>query len=345
MIDRGGAFDLGQHLIGDSRAMQELRAVVARLAPTRLAVLIHGPTGAGKELVAQALHVLSHRTGRFVPVNVAAVPDAMFEDEFFGHVRGAFTGAIRDRSGLLTEAHRGTLFLDEVGSFSATAQPKLLRVLETQLFRPVGARADQRSEFRTLAATNEELEDLIGAQRFRRDLRRRLAECVVYVPPLVDRREDIGPLAQHFAQRVTSSRAIVITPDARRLLQSYDWPDNVRELRQTIECALALGDGMRVDANVLCAALGTRAAARPTVSSGEIALDRQRLVQVLEECDWNTATAAERIGVNRSTIYRRMWRFGVKSPASGDLHDLREADANLREARANGANAAGDTTA
>jgi DNA-binding NtrC family response regulator len=297
--------------------MRELRAVVERLAPTKLAVLIHGPTGAGKELVAQALHVLSRRRGQFVPVNIAAVPDAMFEDEFFGHVRGAFTGAIRDRVGLLAEADHGTLFLDEVGSFSATAQPKLLRVLETQQFRPVGARADQRSDFRTLAATNEDLEDLIGTQRFRRDLRRRLADCVLFVPPLVDRRDDIGPLAQHFAERAGGSRPLVITPEAHRVLNAYDWPDNVRELRQTIECALALGDGSRVDANGVCAALGSRIGTKPPASHGAIALDRQCLVRVLEECAWDTAAAARHIGVNRSTIYRRMWRFGIALPETG----------------------------
>jgi sigma-54-specific transcriptional regulator len=316
MTDNRG-FDLARHLIGDSKPMRELRAVVERLAPTKLAVLIHGPTGAGKELVAQALHVLSRRRGQFVPVNIAAVPDAMFEDEFFGHVRGAFTGAIRDRVGLLAEADHGTLFLDEVGSFSATAQPKLLRVLETQQFRPVGARADQRSDFRTLAATNEDLEDLIGTQRFRRDLRRRLADCVLFVPPLVDRRDDIGPLAQHFAERAGGSRPLVITPEAHRVLNAYDWPDNVRELRQTIECALALGDGSRVDANGVCAALGSRIGTKPPASHGAIALDRQCLVRVLEECAWDTAAAARHIGVNRSTIYRRMWRFGIALPETG----------------------------
>lgn len=283
-----------ERLIGESRAMQELRAVVERLAPTRLTVLIHGPTGAGKELVAQALHARSGRNGRFVPVNVAAVPDPMFEDEFFGHVRGAFTGAIRDRTGLLAEAHLGTLFLDEVDSFSATAQPKLLRVLETQ--------------------------------RFSRDLRRRLAECVVSVPPLADRREDIVPLAQHFAQRVGGARPIIITPDARRALLSYDWPDNVRELRQTIECALALGDGMRVEASQVRATLGTRLTPTPLVTNGEITLDRQRLVHLLEACAWDTAAAARHIGVNRSTIYRRMWRFGIAPRPGGDLRDVRGVD-------------------
>ncbi len=261
-------------------------------------------------------------------------------------MRGAFTGAIRDRTGLLAEAHHGTLFLDEVGSFSATAQPKLLRVLETRQFRPVGARADHRSEFRTLAATNEDLEDLIGAQRFRRDLRRRLSDCLVYVPPLADRREDIVALARHFAQRVVGSD-VVITPDACRALQSYDWPDNVRELRQTIECALAFGEGSRVDETNVLTVLGKRLATNPVVSNGSLALGRQRLVQALEACEWNTATVAQHLGVNRSTVYRRMWRLGIEPERStactmrprNRLHDLRGRAQIVRAASANNANA------
>jgi DNA-binding NtrC family response regulator len=313
------SFNLSQHLIGDSRVMHELRAVIERLAPTRLAVLIHGPTGAGKELVAQALHALSGRRGRFLPVNIAAIPDAMFEDEFFGHVRGAFTGAIRDRAGLLAEAHGGTLFLDEIGSFNPMTQPKLLRVLETHQFRAVGSRVDQSSAFRTLAATNEDLDDLVATRGFRRDLRRRLAECVIYVPPLTDRREDIIPLARYFGQRAGGSRPIVITPDAHRTLLAYDWPDNVRELRQAVECALVLGDGEHIDANGLRLAVDQRRPKSAPVANISLSLDHRRLVHLLEECAWDTAVAAQRMGVHRSTIYRRMWRFGVTLPTGEPL--------------------------
>jgi transcriptional regulator of acetoin/glycerol metabolism len=153
----------------------------------------------------------------------------------------------------------------------------------------------------------------------------------------MDRREDIPLLAQYFAQRVGGTRTIVITSDARRALLSYDWPDNARELRQTIECALALGDGLRVDAIGVRAALGDRLASKPLASNGEIALDRQRLVYLLEACDWDTAAAGRQIGVNRSTIYRRMWRFGITPPTAEDLRDLHGSSAHLRAPHANGA--------
>jgi two-component system, repressor protein LuxO len=340
----GGGFNLEQFLIGESRTMCELRALIERIAPTALTVLIRGQTGVGKELVAQALHALSGRGGRFVPVNVAAVPDTMFEDEFFGHVRGAFTGAISDRPGLLTEAHRGTLFLDEVGSFSLAAQPKLLRVLETRIFRPVGARADHRSEFRILAATNENFDALIAAERFRRDLRRRLSEVVIHVPPLSERHGDIELLARHFAQRVDGAHEIVVTPDAMCVLEAYDWPDNVRELRQTVECGLALGDGVRLTASNVRAALGARVGPTPMASGMAIALPRWQLVRLLEECDWDTARVAARLDVHRSTIYRRMCRLGVHlrdrniSRGGAHSHHSHSAHANSRHARANDAN-------
>jgi DNA-binding NtrC family response regulator len=297
--------------------MEELRAFIELIAPTALSVLITGPTGSGKELVAQALHALSGREGNLVAVNIAAIPDSMFEAEFFGHTRGAFTGAISDRAGLLMEAHRGTLFLDEVGSFSSGMQPKLLRVLETRRFRPVGARVDQSSEFRTIAATNEDCDALIAAQRFRRDLRRRLSEFVIRVPALSERRSDIPMLARHFAAMASRTGDAVIGQDAMQVLEAYDWPDNVRELRQVVECGLALSDGGRLTAHDVHLALGDRTARTATARISRAALARRRLMKLLRECGGDTALAAERAGVNRSTIYRRMVRWGIQ------MHDLR----------------------
>jgi DNA-binding NtrC family response regulator len=298
--------NLRASLIGESLPMQKLRVTIERLAPTDLSVLIVGPTGAGKELVAQALHELSGRGGSFVPVNVAAVPEAMFEDEFFGHIRGAFTGATRDRGGLLSEAHHGTLFLDEIGALGYTVQPKLLRVLETHRFRAVGARVDQRSDFRTLAATNEDLDALIESGRFRRDVRRRLNDCVIRVPSLLERRDDIAVLARHFA-----GVAVQVTPEAVRVLEAHDWPDNVREVRQVVACAVAMGDGRSLRATDVRFALGDPGRALRSPVAGELQLDRARLLQVLETSRWNTARAASELGVHRSTIYRRMRRVGL----------------------------------
>jgi two-component system NtrC family response regulator len=293
-------------LIGESHPMRQLRATIERLAPTDLSVLILGPTGAGKELVAQGLHELSGRGGRFVPINVAAVPEAMFEDEFFGHVRGAFTGAVRDRVGLMTEAHRGTLFLDEIGALGGSVQPKLLRVLETRYFRPVGARAEHRSDFRALAATNEDLDVLIEGGRFRRDLRSRLNDCVIRVPSLLERRDDIAVLARHFA-----GTTVAITLEAVRVLEAHDWPGNVRELRQVVACAVAMGDRRSLRASDVRWAIGDRPVRTVRPPAGELLLSRARLLKVLEESRWNTARAASELGVHRSTIYRRMRRLGL----------------------------------
>jgi two-component system NtrC family response regulator len=297
--------NLRASLIGESLPMRELRGTIERLAPTDLSVLIVGPTGAGKELVAQALHELSGRGGSFVPVNVAAVPEAMFEDEFFGHIRGAFTGAIRDRGGLLSEAHHGTLFLDEIGALGYTVQPKLLRVLETHRFRAVGARADQHSDFRALAATNEDLDALIDSGRFRRDLRRRLNDCVIRVPSLHERRDDIALLARHFAG------AVPVASEAVRALEAHDWPDNVRELRQVVACGVAMGDGRALSAADVRFALGDRPTRAHRPPTAELLLDRARLLKVLEASRWNTARAASELGIHRSTIYRRMRRVGL----------------------------------
>ena len=186
-------------LIGDSLPMRQLRALIARVATSTLSVLIEGETGSGKELVARALHEMSGRSGALVALNVCAVPDSMFEATMFGHVKGAFTGALRDSAGYLTEAHRGTLFLDEVSGLSLTNQVKLLRAIETKEFRPVGARSDQRSDFRLIAASNEDMVHLVEGGQFRRDLAHRLGGIKLTVPPLRDRLEDVPILAAHFA--------------------------------------------------------------------------------------------------------------------------------------------------
>jgi two-component system NtrC family response regulator len=331
-------------LVGETPAMRQLRAKVAQLAPTPLAVLIVGETGSGKELVAQSLHALSGRSGRLVAVNVAAIADTMFEDEFFGHARGAFTGAIADRAGLLTESHRGTLFLDEVTSLTSLAQPKLLRTLETHTFRPVGARAEQLSDFRTVSATNADLETLVARGAFRRDLRRRLAECVIAVPGLAARRPDVPILARLFLDRImhrNRGQAGTIAPEAMRVLEDYDWPDNVRELRHAIECAAAMSGDGHVSRDCLLAALADRVVAPMRLADAEpIDLARRRLNDVLTASDWDTMRVARQLGVNRATVYRRMARLGLQRPTRPS--HSRDAPANLQSG---GANANGDDMA
>ncbi len=235
---------LDELIIGTSPAMQELRDAVRRAAILGGPVLIQGPTGAGKELVANGLHSESRRRGKFVACNAAAIPEGLFESEIMGHVRGAFTGAMRDRQGLMRRANRGTLFLDEIGDLNIAAQAKLLRVLDTREVWPVGADVGEKVDFRLVAATNVDLAVAEIQGRFRRDLRFRLRGLVIIVPALRDHVEDIATLAAHFVIAVakeSNTAALTLTAKAVTQLERHDWPGNVRELRQTIERALVSG--------------------------------------------------------------------------------------------------------
>jgi DNA-binding NtrC family response regulator len=304
--------DVSALLIGDSLPMRQLRALIARIAPSSLPVLIQGETGSGKELVAHALHQQSGRSGPLVALNVCALSDPMFEASMFGHVKGAFTGALRDAAGYLTEAHRGTLFLDEVSGLSLANQVKLLRAIETREFRPVGARADQRSDFRLVAASNEVMGQLVEQGRFRRDLAHRLGGIRVSVPPLRDRLEDIPILAAHFAAHARGKIAgdTAIASNALRALQAYDWPGNVRELRHVVEASIALSDGAVREEDISALIQPT------TFHSAERRLAHQGkdLLAQLDRCAWDVDEVASELGVHRATVYRRLRRLGVTEP-------------------------------
>lgn len=301
-------------LVGDSAAIREVRVLVGRAAPTSLPVLIQGPTGSGKELVARAVHAASGRRGRFVAVNVCAIAETMFEDALFGHVRGAFTGATSDAPGYLAEADRGTIFLDEIGSLEVGLQGKLLRAIEEGEFRPVGGRDNRKSDFRVVSATNEPLNELIQDGRFRSDLINRLNGLVIRVPPLRERLEDIPLLVDYFLTRAAGqSSEVTITSDALRMLQCYEWPGNVRELRHMIERAIALADGQVLGREEIMSAI--------RYGSGSLVFEapqnspyRQQLIEALVANGWDTAAAAAHLGVHRATVYRRMHRFGVRMP-------------------------------
>jgi DNA-binding NtrC family response regulator len=325
--DRSGDL-LSGILLGDSLAMRRVRARVARLAPASIPVLIEGPTGSGKELVAGGLHSLSGRAGRFVAVNVCAIGESMFEDALFGHARGAFTGAIDESIGLVGEADAGTLFLDEIGSLSVALQSKLLRVLDTREFRPVGAKRDRRSDFRLVAATNEDLSAAAAAGHFREDLLFRLRAGLVRLPTLRERREDIRVLALHFARDVMSSPTSSsaqphenLSDAALDLLAQHAWRGNVRELKHVIELAALLAGDAHIDLAAVSQAIDDvcgpqeSAARRDTRSD----LERQRVKDALEAVEWDTTLAAERLGVNRSHVYRLMQRLGIIRPSQAGM--------------------------
>jgi DNA-binding NtrC family response regulator len=290
--------------------MRELRALIARVAPTRLPVLIEGPTGSGKELVAAQLHCASGRTGSLVAFNVCAIGETMFEDALFGHVRGAYTGAIGESMGFLREANGGTAFFDEISGLPLPLQAKLLRAIETGVFRPIGAARDARSDFRPIAATNDDLSELVREGRFRADLWHRMSGVVLRVPALVDRIDDVPVLARHFLGGGAS-----VTDDAMAALMTRAWPGNVRELRQVLEAASVFANGV-IDATAIDAAVANRGARTPKNSPARSLAERSELVAVLESAAWDTSRAASELGIHRATMYRRMKRHGIEIPTT-----------------------------
>ncbi|MCG5055600.1 MAG: sigma-54 dependent transcriptional regulator [Myxococcales bacterium] len=302
-------------LIGRSPRMRELFELIRRLDGSAVSVLVTGESGTGKELVARALHHGSPRRDRpFVAVNCAAIPENLIESELFGHRRGAFTDAHADRTGLFVEAQGGTLFLDEVGDLPPSVQPKLLRALQEREVRPVGAARPQSVDVRVIAATNRDLELLLREGRFREDLYYRLNVVEMKIPPLRERPEDVLPLAEHFLARAaqrTGKTARGFDEDVRRILATYSFPGNVRELENMVERAVALARGPMIAVGDLPASWK----ARP--SSDRLAealaqgltldeLERRYIEKVLEAEGGNKTRAAQRLGLDRRTLYRKL---------------------------------------
>jgi two-component system response regulator PilR (NtrC family) len=231
------------NIIGRSARMQEIFSIVQRIAKTTSTVLISGDSGTGKELIARAIHYNSGRRGKFVSINCGALPETLLESELFGHERGAFTGAIREKKGLFTEADRGTIFLDEIGETSTAMQIKLLRVLQDHVVRRVGSNSETQVEVRVIAATNRDLAESIRAGTFREDLFYRINVIPIALPPLRQRREDIALLVEHFITKYSKSMGVAqkrISSDAMRSIEKYHWPGNVRELENVVERMIAL---------------------------------------------------------------------------------------------------------
>jgi two-component system, NtrC family, nitrogen regulation response regulator NtrX len=232
-------------MIGNSEAINQIKTLIDKVAPTDARVLITGPNGTGKELVAHQLHERSERSGAaIIEVNCAAIPSELIESELFGHVKGAFTSAVKDRAGKFEAADGGTIFLDEIGDMSLSAQAKVLRALQENLIQRVGADKDIKVNVRVVAATNKDLKKEIEEGRFREDLYHRLAVILIKVPALNDRREDIPELIQHFASKIASEQGNTqksFSKTAIKLLQEYDWTGNIRELRNVVERLIILG--------------------------------------------------------------------------------------------------------
>jgi DNA-binding NtrC family response regulator len=301
-------------LIGASPALQQLRQQIERLAPRPSTVLIVGESGVGKELVALALHHQGPRADMpLVTVNCAAIPGNLAEAELFGHCRGTFTGADRDRSGYFQQADEGTLFLDEIGELSLECQAKLLRVLETKRFRPVGADGETKVDVRIIAATHRDLEDLVRQGRFRQDLYFRLG-IPVCVPPLREHADDIPALVSHFLPRLCQEyrRPARLTAAALHRLQAYPWPGNVRQLHSVLENAVAMGDGDTIDARDLhLPAESLLTSDGPSVLNLE-EMEARTIREALRQTGANISQAAELLGIHRDTLAAKMKKYDIR---------------------------------
>jgi len=313
-------------LVGRSAVMQDLFGLMRRVASTRTSVLITGESGTGKELVALALHALSDRADRpFVPVNCGAIPDSLIESELFGHVRGAFTGAAVDKSGLFAAADGGTLLLDEIAELSQPMQVKLLRTLQERTVKPVGAVAEQQVDVRILAATNRNLEAEVNAGRFRSDLYYRLNVIQLRIPSLRDREEDIPLLAEHFLRKFAAQngRAVrSITPEAMSWLRAYRYPGNVRELENIVERAVTLATGDALDLESLPELQSSRVelpSDLPSLPDGGFDLDgymagieKQLLLRALQRTDGNRPAAADYLRISLRSLRYRLAKYGIE---------------------------------
>lgn len=338
-------------VIGDSPSIREIARVTRQVAPTRASVLLVGETGTGKELIARAIHTFSPRSdGPYVRVNCGALSESLLESELFGHIKGAFTGAIDNKTGRFEAAHSGTIFLDEISSMSEKLQVKLLRVLQEREFERVGDHRTIRVDTRVVAATNQYLEDEIEAGRFREDLYYRLNVVPIYLPPLRDRPGDVPLLAQHFLKKYSAETHKSIrgfVAEVISCLERYHWPGNVRELENYVERAvvLCLSDQITEDllppqvrgeqppriirarsVDLTTAVSELSRLALQTTSSEETnlydkvvgAVERELIQQVLAACDQVQIKAAARLGINRNTLHKKLKEFKLVDDSEPD---------------------------
>ena len=308
-------------IVGASPAMQQVKSLLARIASSPAStVLLTGETGTGKDLAAKAVHYTSDRAGRpFVNITASALPEQLLESELFGHERGAFTDARQQKRGLFETANGGTLFLDEIGEMSLGLQAKLLRFLEEKTFKRVGGLTDIRVDVRVIAATNRDLEQEVKAGRFREDLFYRLQVMPVHLPALRERRGDIPVLAGYFIDRFNREfrkRVRGLRPATIAMLEQYQWPGNIREMRNAIERAMLLADGDWLGPDDFTTLTRTVASSQFKLPPEGVNLDdleRQLLVQALERAGGNQTHAAQLLGINRDQVRYRIEKFGLKA--------------------------------
>ena len=311
-------------IIGESDVMRRLREHIATAAPSTGRVLIHGENGSGKELVARAIHALSaRREAPFVEVNCAAIPEELIESELFGHERGAFTGALARRRGKFETADSGTVFLDEIGDMSLKTQAKVLRALEEQAFERVGGRETLKVDVRVIAASNRDLPSLIAQGAFREDLFYRLNVIPIEVPPLRARKEDVPALVEHFIRvfcAENGKRLKTVAPAALTWFMTYEWPGNVRELRNMVERLVIMVPGDGIGPDDLPPPLRPKSELAPALAEGKPlkeardSFERAYILAELRAQDWNMTRTAERLGIERSHLYRKIRAYGIIPP-------------------------------
>jgi len=312
--------------LGQNPLVVKMKEMAAKVAETRSTILIRGESGTGKDLVAQAIHNHSRRLGGpFIALNCAALPETLLESELFGHTRGSFTGAIKDKEGLFKAADGGTLFLDEIAETSPAIQVKLLRALEGKTVTPIGATKPVPVDVRLLAATNADIEQMVKASRFRADLYYRLNVITIFLPALRDRLDDLPELAEHFL-KVSCSRLKLpekkLNAAAMNLLRKYRWPGNVRELQNVLERAALLSKSTTLEPKDFPEKLSEAPDSTPvgesTPSSPSLeSIEKAYIYWVLSQTDWNKSKAAEILGIDNSTLYRKInkYKFTKRVPA------------------------------
>ena len=315
---------VGDRPIGSSKVWLDILRLAETVAPTESTVLLQGESGTGKEVIARFIHELSNRAqGPFMSINCGALPESLLESELFGHVKGSFTGAVKDKMGLFAASATGTFFLDEIGETTPATQVKLLRALQHREIIPVGATDAVPVDSRLVAATNRDLDEEIKVGRFRSDLYYRLNVISIHLPPLRQRRDDIPILAEHFLQRIANLRSEApkrIDAPALEILQEYNWPGNVRELENALERAVILTPGPQIGIDGLPERVAHRKAEplvspRAPVNPTLEAIERAYIMWVVQSEGGNKSRAAEVLGIDPSTLYRKLSRYGVEGEA------------------------------